>query len=83
VAAPPGRITRSRRHGNESPAVKPELVLAGERQHGGQLSATLHTNQRGRRVYVNAAELTGLLIDLSVADAREFAWRLLEMTAPD
>lgn len=65
-------------HGNESPEVQ-----AGHRQHGGQLSASLRTNQRGRRVYVNAAEISAQLVDLSVADAREFAWQLLVLTAPD
>jgi hypothetical protein len=66
---------------NESP--ESGRALAGQRQNGGQLSASLRTNQRGRRVFVNAAEISTQLVDLSVADAREFAWQLLALTAED
>ncbi len=55
-------------------------VSAGDVRNGGRLAASVRTNQRGRRVYVNAAELTAVVVDLSVDDAREFARKLLALT---
>jgi hypothetical protein len=57
----------------------PPNVVVGVRQHGGQLSATPRVNKRGSRIVVNAVELTGLAVDVSLADAHTFAVGLLEL----
>lgn len=79
-------MTAARKPRNGPPpvrsAVRAGKVSVGDRKRGGQLSATLRDNDRGRRVFVNACEMSGVLVDVSVEDARAFALGLLELTDP-
>jgi len=68
---------------NQPSAAGGGRLKVGDRQGGGQLSASMQDNQRGRRVCVNAAEMTGVVVDVSVEEARAFALGLLELTDPD
>ena len=62
-----------------TPGTRLDRVQVGDRLRGGQLSATVRTNERGERITVTAAELTGLQVDISKADAREFALGILSL----
>lgn len=63
--------------------VPPRKVVVGDRREGGQLSASVRRHgQRGRRIFVNVVEISGLTIDVSVEDARTFAIGLLAITDP-
>lgn len=55
-------------------------VIVGDRQNGGQVSASVGPHRlRGRRVFIGVAELGGQTIDVSVDDARVFALALLAL----
>lgn len=67
-----------------APRPRNEPVAVGDRRNGGELKAWRKPqHHRGDRVVVNAAQMAGLTVDVSVAEAREFALGLLELTDPD
>ncbi|MDT5030975.1 MAG: hypothetical protein QOC94_1146 [Actinoplanes sp.] len=74
-AAPVAAVTAQPRN------ARPDRVQVGDRQDGGQLTARrTDTVRRGDRVVVNAAEMTGIQIDLSVEDFRRFCLAGLALT---
>lgn len=54
------------------PRSRPDRVQVGDRRNGGQLSASRRMGERGERVFVNAAELGGIVVDVSPQEFRRF-----------
>ncbi len=69
----------NRRNPDPVPVPRQRRVEVGNRQEGGSLAATLKVNDRGTRVVVTVAHLTGLAVDVSMDDAEQFAYGLLEL----
>lgn len=60
---------------------RPSQVQVGVRQNGGQLLAVPVQRSAGPRVTVVASFVTGLQVDITRAEALEFAYGLIAMLA--
>ncbi len=69
----------NRRNDDPVPVPRQRRVEVGTRQQGGSLAASLTVNDRGTRVVVTVAHLTGMAVDVSPEDAEAFANGLLEL----